>query len=112
MGKAKSMLQSHGGYIDIIMGASLVGIFVYMLIFNGLLLGAVISITVPLTIYVPLRQGKHAHILPVVLGWGTSIYGYYSTRQFVISLILGIAVYIALMLYRSTENLTGPDKTG
>jgi hypothetical protein len=112
MEKVESVLQSHGEYIDILVGVTLTGIFVYILFFHILLLGAIITITIPLTIYIPLRQKKYTHILPIIVGWIIGIYGYFaSDNQLVISLILGIVVYMALMLYRRTDVRTEPNET-
>jgi prepilin signal peptidase PulO-like enzyme (type II secretory pathway) len=110
MRKVELMLQSHGKYIDIVVGALALVFLVYAVWFSHLLLGITLSIIL-LTIYIPLRQKKHTHILPIILGWIIGTYGYFSSNQFAVGLILGLAVYIALMIYRCTDALIEPDET-
>jgi prepilin signal peptidase PulO-like enzyme (type II secretory pathway) len=111
MRNIESVLQSHGKYINIV-GSALILVFIaYTTILHGQLLLATTVSIIPLTVYIPLRQKKHAHVLPIILGWIIGIYGYFSSDQFAIGLILGLAVYIALMIYRRPETLTEPDET-
>jgi prepilin signal peptidase PulO-like enzyme (type II secretory pathway) len=111
MRNVESMLQSHGKYIDIVVSALVLAFFVSTIILLGQLLLATTVSIIPLTVYIPLRQKKHAHVLPILLGWIIGIYGFFSSDQFTVGLILGLAVYIALMIYRRPETLTEPDET-
>jgi prepilin signal peptidase PulO-like enzyme (type II secretory pathway) len=111
MRNVESVLQSHGKYIDIVVSALVLVFFAYTTILLGqLLLATTVSILL-LTVYIPLRQEKHAHVLPIILGWIIGVYGYFSSNQLAVGLILGLAVYIALMIYRCTDALIEPNET-
>lgn len=111
MRNVESILQSHGKYIDIVVSALALVFFAYTTIVLGQLLLATTVSIIPLTVYFPLRQKKHAHVLPIILGWIIGAYGHFSSNQFAVGLILGLAVYIALMIYRCTDALIEPDET-
>lgn len=88
-------------FTDIFVGVAVISFVGYMIYISNILLGLITALIL-LSFYVPVRQERFEHIPPLVLGWLIAIGGYLSTdgRFELLSIILGIAVYIAWTFYR------------
>lgn len=89
--------ESSGGLLIIFLS---IIIIICALIWSQILL-AIVFILILHSIYVPFEDGNYDQIFPVVLGWGIAIHTYLSPgNELAISVIAGIAVYLALTYNR------------
>lgn len=73
------------------------------LFFGKFLLGLV-ALFIVHSLYIPLEDGNYNIIPPIAVGWLIAILTYLSTdNELAISIIAGIAIYMALMHYQRTS---------
>lgn len=107
----KSFMQTHDRFFDVVVAIYALAVVLYVILMQASILFGILAIALPLLLYYMAKQGQHSRVLPIALGTAIGFVGVYLPIRLVMGLILGLAVYIALILSQSSAALSGTDES-
>lgn len=111
MRNLESFVQTYERYFDVVVVLYAFAVVLYVILMQANIFFGIVAILIPILLHYVAKQEQYSRVPQIALATAIGFVGIYLPIRLVMGLILGLAVYIALILSQSQAALSGSGET-